>query len=120
MSIQGKLNELNSITFELKTLRSRSSQLRYRKKDLEEEIDDYLESKDQPGLKYKGMAIIREDVTKRKTKKKQEKIDASISVLESHGISDPAEVLEELMEARRGSPVHRKKLKFKKVRQKKN
>ena len=69
MSIQGKVNELNSIQNELTVLRKRSSALRQRAKQIEQEIKDYLDAKDQPGLKYKGMAIIRETKPKHKTKK---------------------------------------------------
>ena len=57
MSIQGKVNELNSIKNELKSLRQRGKSLRQRGKIIEQEIDDYLDSKDQPGLKYKGTAM---------------------------------------------------------------
>ena len=60
MSIQAKVNELKSIQNELSILRKRSSTLRQKSKQIEQEIEDYLDAKDQPGLKYKGMAIIRE------------------------------------------------------------
>ena len=118
MSIQGKVNELQAIQKELKVLRQRGTALRNRAKEIEQEIDDYLVSKDQPGLKYKGIAIIREDKTIRRIKKKDEqKIDA-IDVLEKHGVHSPEKVLEELLDSRRGSPTVKNKLKIKKYKKK--
>ena len=40
MSIQGKVNEINSIKQELKSIRYRGSTLRKRMKQIEEEIDE--------------------------------------------------------------------------------
>lgn len=119
MSIQGKVNELNSIKNELKDLRMRGATLRKRAKQIEQEIDEYLDMKDQPGLKYKGTAIIREKATKRRVKKKDEQRSDAIYVLEKHGIDNPENVFDELMEARRGSPKEHSKLKFKKIKKKK-
>lgn len=118
MSIQGQVNELKSIQNELTDMRKRGSALRKRVKQLETEIDAYLDAKDQPGLKYKGMAIIRETKPKHKPKKKADQKADAIYVLEQHGVDDPAKVLEEVMEARRGSPTEHRKLKFKKYKKK--
>ena len=120
MSIKGKVDELNSIKGELKSLRIRGAILRKRAKQIEEEIDEYLELKDQPGLKYKGTAIVRETSTKRRVKKKDEQKSDAIYVLERYGINSPEKVLEELMESRRGSPTEQRKLKFKKIKKKKD
>lgn len=115
MSIQGKVNELNSIKKELKLLRDKGSALRKRLKQIEEEIDEYLDAKDQPGLKYKGVAIIRETKQKRRVKKKNEQREDAIDVLKRYGINRPEEVFDEIMEARRGSPVDQRKLTLKKI-----
>ena len=114
MSIQGKVNELNSIKSELKSLRARGTMLRKKMKDVEEEIKEYLERKDQPGLKYRGTAIIRETVTKRAPKKKQDATNDAVYVLEKHGIHSPERVLKEVMDARRYSPTEHDRLRFKK------
>ena len=118
MSIQGKVNELNSIKNELKSLRQRGKSLRQRGKIMEQEIDDYLDSKDQPGLKYKGTAIIRETATKRPIKKKADARADAIDILERRGVESPEKVFDELMEARLGSPTEQRKLKFKKIKNK--
>ena len=119
MSIQGKVNELNSIKNELKNLRQRGAVLRKRVKEIEGEIDEYLDMKDQPGLKYKGTAIIRETATTRRTKKKVDARTDAIYVLERRGVESPEKVLDEIMEARRGSPTEKRKLKFKQIKAKK-
>jgi hypothetical protein len=118
MSIQGKVDELNSIRNEINSLRIRGSNLRKRAKLLEDEISIYLESKDQPGLKYKGTAIIREVVTKRQHKKKKDAYNDCIDVLENYGIHNASKVLEEVMEAKRGPGLEQNKLKFKKYTKK--
>lgn len=115
MTIQGKVNELNSIHSELKSLRIRGATLRKRAKEIENEIDEYLKIKDQPGLKYKGTAIIRETETTRRIKKKNEQRVDAIDLLERYGIENPEKVFEELMESRRGSPTEKSKIKFKKI-----
>lgn len=116
MSIQGKVNELNSIKNELKSLGQRGAALRKRVKYLEGEIEEYLDSKDQPGLKYKGTAIYLDKTsTKRRLKKKSEQRSDVIYVLERHGVESPDKIFDEIMEARRGSPTEKRKLKFKKI-----
>lgn len=116
MSIQGHVNELNAIKTELKSLRSKGSVLRIRAKKIEEEIEEYLASKDQPGLKYKGTAIVREVQIKHKNKKKADQNNDCIQVLEKYGIHSPEKVLNELINAKKGSPTQQKKLKFKKYK----
>jgi len=113
MSIQGKVDELNAIRQELKELRARGAALRKRAKTVEAEITEYLEAKDQPGLKYKGVAIIKETATKHKYKnRKDARLDA-IEVLRRYGIHNSERVLDELMQVRKGSPTHYSKLKIK-------
>jgi chromosome segregation ATPase len=119
MSIQGKVTELQSIKGELKSLRERGTKLRTRIKEIEEEIDTYLEVKDQPGLKYKGLAITIDTKEKRKIKKKTDQINDAISVLEKHGVHNPKTVLDEIVEARRGSPTEHRKLKIQTYKPKK-
>ena len=118
MSIQSQINELNAIKNELKHIRIRSAALRTRAKKMEDDIEEYLSSKDQPGLKYKGTAIIREVTTKHKNKKKIHQTADCIQVLEKYGIHSPEKVLDELTNAKKGSPTEHKKLKFKKYKKK--
>jgi hypothetical protein len=113
MSIQGRVNELSSIKSELTSLRKRATNLRKRSKNIEQEIEDYLESKDQPGMKYKGMAIIRENKIVNKPKHKNDQKADTISILEKHGVDSPEKVYEELIQARKGEIIEKSKLKIK-------
>jgi hypothetical protein len=116
MSIQGKVTELNLLKNELKSLTQKCSALRKRSKVIEQEIHDYLEKKDQPGLKYNGIAIIRETKTKRTVKKKTDARESAIKILEDAGVDNPEKTFEELSEARMGSPKEHRKLKINKLK----
>lgn len=116
MSIQGDVIELQSINHEIKVLLARLRNLRKKAKDAEQRINSFLEQKGQPGVKFKGTAIIRETKPKRKPKKKADREADALYVLRKHGIDNPQNVLEELLEARRGSPEMHTRLKFKDIR----
>lgn len=113
------VNELKSIQNELLSLRAKSTSLRQKAKEIETEIDNYLESKDQPGLKYKDTAIIREVKTTHRKKKKTEQESDVFDVLEKYNIHNPSQFLKDLSESKKGSPVETKKLKIKKIKKKK-
>jgi hypothetical protein len=112
MAIQGKIDELNSIKIELKSLRVRSKHLRSVCSNLENEIDEYLEQKDQQGIKYKGTAITRQTSSKRSSKNKTDIRTDGIRVLEKNGVDNPEKVYDEMMEARLGEEKYLTKLKF--------
>lgn len=116
MTIQSKVNELNSIKNELKIIGKRGKLLRKRLKVLETEITDYLEAKDQPGMKYKGIAIIKEVVTKRPAKKKKDAKSDIISILNKNGINNAEKVYNDLLDAKKGEPEETLKLKIKKYK----
>ena len=65
-------------------------------------------------------SINREIATKRRVKKKEDARLDVIGVLESKGVESPEKVYDEIMDARRGSPTEQRKLKFKKIKQKKD
>lgn len=116
--IVGVVNELKAISSELKKHRNETIKLNKRKKQLETIIIDYLQAKDEHGFKHNGIAIIAEEKEARGPKKKSEKIEGGISVLENYGIDNPKEVLEELIERMKGSPVPKTKLKIKEIKKK--
>ena len=116
MSIQAKVDELNSIKKELDFIRRKTAPLRKRSKELEDEICHYMNEKEQKGLKYKNMAIIKEQKTVHTKKKKEEKLRESMNILRSYGIHNPEMVLKELSETQKGSPLERDKLKIKPLR----
>ena len=119
MSIQSDVKELNDINMEIKRLNYRARQLRQRKKFLEENIAEFLKSKDQPGVKYHNTAIILENKEKRGYKKEKDKDVDALEVLRKHGIKYPEEVLGDLLEARKGEKIETSKLKIQKIKKKK-
>ena len=120
MSIQGEVNELNLITQELKDLNARARALRQRKKVIEATILAYLESKDQPGIKYHGQAIVIQEKEKRANKKPKERDEDAIAVLRGKGFTfaDAETILKDMMEARKGPPVQNKNIKVQSLRKK--
>ena len=113
MSIKQKIEELQAIEKELKTRQKHMSSLRKRAKELHASIDGYLESKGQSGMKYKGVAYIREKKVKRPLKKNKDQIRSGIDVLREY-VDDPEKVYNELMASRRELPVENFRLKIEK------
>ena len=118
LTIQNKVNELKSINEELSRLTIQSKTMRKRVKVLEGEIDDYLEEKDQPGFKHEGMLIIRKTKTRRKMKKKSEQKSSVIDMLKKHGVNNPEQAYEDVMNARRQSPTEESVLKMERIKKK--
>lgn len=116
MSIQGDINELRHISAEIKSLNRRFKTLRMQKKATEKRIDSYLREKEQPGVKYKGIAVTIEERSRRVYKNKKSKQSDGRYVLEKYGIDNSDEVLEELLEAMRGSPRRRTIVKMTKIK----
>ena len=73
MSIKQYIDELTKIKNEIKINTLRNKDLRKRAGDLENNISEYLKSKDQEGLKYNGQAIIVENKEKIRHKTKKDK-----------------------------------------------
>ena len=120
MSIQSLVTELQFIKNEIKELTARARPLRKRAKDIECQIAEYLESKDQQGVKYKGMAIVIERKPKRMAKKKQDQEDDAMAILRDRGMDaeDAEKLLKDLLEARRGDPEEKAQIKFKALKEK--
>jgi hypothetical protein len=115
MSIQAKVDELNSIKKELAYIRKKTEPLRKRTKELEQEICEYLNHKEQNGLKYKNIAIIKEQTTVRKRKTKDDKLRESVNLLRKYGVSNPERLLTELTETQKGTPQEKERLTIKKL-----
>lgn len=118
-SIKTDVQELESIRAEIKSLNLRRKNLREKEKSVEARIREFLESRDQPGVKHNGTAIILEQKEKRTSKKPKERDSDAMSVLEKYGVRDSEKVLREIMEARKGDPVTSAKLKVQKYKGKK-
>jgi len=112
MSIIEDVQELKRLQIEIKRQQTQLRDLRTHKKECEKRIMDYLETNDQPGLKFRDMTIIAQNTQRRRRKKKQEKQDAGLMILQKHGIYNSKEALDELLSAMRGSPERETQLRI--------
>lgn len=112
------VTELKELDLEIKNIKISLSKLNKRKKELEKKVVDYLDKKDQPGLKYKDLTIISEEKDKHCRLKSKEKMEKGYCVLEKYGISNPEKVLKELMENMKGEAITEKKIKIKNTKNK--
>lgn len=112
-SITGAVSELNTIIAEQKRLRIQMKKLNDRKKNLESVIINFLHEKDQPGLKYQGVAIVSEEKEVFKRKKKDEKKEDIKETLRNLGVKDLDKAYDELMNSMKGEADTSVKLKIK-------
>lgn len=118
MSIKNLVIELETIGLEIKSLAARKKQLTQKKKDLELQIQNFLRSRQQSGLKHQGTAILLEEKEKRLNKPKKQQTDDALTILRRYGINSPDRVLNEILEARKGQPVQQTHLRIKKYQEK--
>ena len=116
MSIVNFINELQSIKLAITKHNQENASLRKRAKIIEQQITEYLESKDQPGVKFQDTAIIVDKQQKYSYKSKKDTEEDSLKILEDHGISNPKEILQELFYARKGNEIETTKIKIKKIK----
>jgi hypothetical protein len=112
MSTKSDVIELTELKIEIKRVSSTLKHLRIREKIIEERLAKYLNETNQPGVKYANTAIILQQKTPASRKKKKCQETDSLDVLKRHGILDTKQVLKELLEARRGSPVLKQKIRL--------
>jgi hypothetical protein len=115
MSIKSYVDELEEIQNEIKRNNIKNAQLRQRIKELESNIKNYLDEKGQPGLKYKGKAIMIEEREVRPVKKKKDREQAMISLFEELGIPDPKEACLKFQDVQKGEKTGKTVIKFKKL-----
>lgn len=118
MSITNTVSELNKINKEIQRYRLEIKKLNERKTVLDNEIKEFLKTKDQPGLKYQGVAVILEDGVKHKYKKKDEKKRDCCDVLREYGIENPEDAFNKIVESLKGEEEQTTKLKIKKLNNK--
>jgi hypothetical protein len=117
MSIRSYVIELKNIDSELKSLRMRTRQLNKQKFVLEEKIRDFLREKEQPGVKFQGVAITLEEREKHTRKKDVQKKEDSTRVLERYGVQDTEQAYKELMEALKGEKIAKSVVKVRNLKQ---
>jgi hypothetical protein len=103
--ITSTVTELKSINAEVKRMCEELTKLRKRKKELETVLAKFLEDKNQPGFKYKGMAIIAEEKNRQVVKKKEERLKDAVDILRMNGVQNPDRVYNELMKSQKKEEV---------------
>ncbi len=111
--IRLEMKELKDINTEIKRLGASLKALRDRKKDLENDIIDYLERTGQPGIKYEDLIVLAGERKHRERKNKDEKELDVLTILEEKGIRDSRAVYNEIVEAMRGEQKISPSLKIK-------
>ena len=109
--IQADVYELKQINTEIKRLQNVIKDLRKRASTLETSIVNYLNEKEQKGLKFEGSALILENKIRRVSKSKQKAEDDCVRILRENGVNNPQEVLGQILESRKGEAIKHNKLK---------
>jgi hypothetical protein len=117
MSIKQSIDELERIKAEMTRNNAHNRTLRKRAHVLESQISDYLQSKSQSGVKYKGRAIILETKERRARKNKVDKQRDAVAFLKELGVEDPLQAYLELLDVQKGDATEHHKLKFKKIQE---
>jgi cell division septum initiation protein DivIVA len=115
-SITTSVKELEEINKEMISLRRKIKELKDRKDSIEKDILDYLEKKEEYGLKYKNIAIIAEEKEKRLRKKKQDKLNDGVNYLKENGVSNAEHILQNLLDKMKGNISETKILKLKEIK----
>jgi hypothetical protein len=107
------MKELKVIDTEIKRLFIQLKELRIKKKQIEEQIIQYLEDKDQPGLKYEDLLVLSAKSKRRERKTKEDKESDILQILEQKGIRNSRETYSEIMDALKGREMVTPVLKIK-------
>ena len=102
MSIKGQMNELDELSKEIKLLSERMTKLRKRKKEIEENIGQYLESNNKPGFKCNGKIVTKFQKESRKRLNKRDKEENMKDILRENGINDTDGVCNQILESIKG------------------
>lgn len=108
-----KMNELKNLVAEMKRLNTTLREMRDRKKEIEADILTYIEENELPGFKFNEIVVLKTESTVRTRKKKKEKDEEIIKVLEEAGIADAKNVCEKLKNAGKGEEQQVPKLRIK-------
>ena len=113
MSIQSYIKELDSIKAEIKRNTDSNKILRARSKTVENEIKDYLEYKDQEGVRFKDKSFVLEHSISYKRKPKKDKEEETKRLLQSMGVTNTEHAYSELLSVQKGKGSETTKLRVK-------
>lgn len=111
-TIQSNVNEIKEINLEIKQLQQKIKTLKKRSDELERDILQYLNEKDQPGVKYQNTAIVIENKQKNVLKKKKEANLEQLRFIAEQGISNPENFLKHLNNIKKENTVEMQKIKI--------
>lgn len=111
--IRENMRELEQVVKRLKELNSEAKELRGRKKQLEFTILNWLEETQNPGLKFNELIVLKKESKTRTKKKKSEKEEDIMRVLEEQGVQDPKKALNSIFGAMKGEELSKSKLSIK-------
>lgn len=118
MSIKAYIQEIEKLKLAIKSNNQINKNMRKRIHELEFNIEQYLESKGQPGFKdkQKGKAYIVENKQVPSIKKKKEKEADSIEFFRKLGSQNPEEEYAKFINIQKGELVEKKVLKIQKIK----
>jgi hypothetical protein len=110
------VTELKELTMDIKRRAVDLSKLRKRKEEIENKITAFLVEQDQPGVKYKDVAVyLDKNKLKREPKKKAQKEEDAINVFKHYGIGNAEKILAEVLESMKGEEVPKNTIRLKNV-----
>jgi hypothetical protein len=110
------VTELKDLSLDIKRRAGELSKLRKRKDELEKKICEFLVQQDQPGVKYRDVAVILEkNKYKRLPKKKAQKEEDAVNVLKHYGVGNAEKILAEVIETMKGEEVPKNSIRIKNV-----
>jgi hypothetical protein len=115
MSIKNDVDELSKIQNEIKENNFKNKILRKRCQVLEDNIAEYLKSKEQTGIKYNGQAIIIENKQKKLIKSHKAKQEDVKLLFQTLGVTDPQKAYDQLQEIQKGISIPHQKLTIKPI-----
>lgn len=110
--IKSSIDELNGVTLEIRRLYKDIDSLKKRKEQLEDQIQVFLEETKKIGVKSNDISVILEEKKKIIRKKKDEKMNDCINILNHYNIGNAPKIYSELIMAFKGNEERIKKIKI--------
>ena len=102
-AISSLIKEANKLGIEIRRLNNQMKEYRNRKKEVEQQILQYMSNNQIPAIQYNDSTVIlSESRLKKKQKKKEERIHDSLEIIRDFGIENPEELLKELNDTKFG------------------
>jgi septal ring factor EnvC (AmiA/AmiB activator) len=113
VQIASNMNELKQINTEIKRLTTQIKILKEKKKEIDENIIEYLKDNDSDAIRYKDLIVQTKEKKHREKKKKIERENDILNVLQQAGVNDSVKVLDGIKSALRGKEFNVSCLKVK-------